>query len=151
MDFLYTLLCLCSQNVVKKVERQYLEMAGPKPEALRVHEVSSEAFLQRFQWDYAQYQHQGRQLAEIVGQIQSMAAKIDEDLKTLTASYTDKSLALAATKRKKVIAFATSDLEDFLTPRDIARIDVQDSDNFKTLLIATTKQLEQGLWSPLRC
>jgi hypothetical protein len=119
-------------------------MAGPKPDALRVHEVSVESFLQRFQWDYAQYQHQGRQLAELVSQIQSMAAKVDEDLKTLTNSYTEKALALAATKRKKQISFATSDLEDFLSPRDMERTEVLDTEHFKTMLVAISATTEQG-------
>jgi hypothetical protein len=137
------------QNVVRKVERQYLEMAGPKPDGLRVHEVAVEAYLQRFQWDYAQFQHQGRQLTELVTQIQSMAGKIDEDVKTLTNSYTEKMLALAATKRKKLVNFATSDLEDFLTPRDIARMDALDTEHLKTLLVVTPLAQEPGKSLPL--
>lgn len=129
---------------MRKVERQYTEMSGSKVEPLRVHETSVEAYLQRFQWDYAQYQHQGRQLSELVSQIQATAGKIDEDLKTLSTSYTEKSLALANTKRKKIINLATSDLEDFLTPRDMSRIDLQDTEHLLTVFVVVPLAIESG-------
>ena len=132
------------QNVVRKVERQYTEIIGPKGEPLRVNETTVEAYLQHFQWDYAQYQHQGRQLNELVGQIQSMTGKVDEDLKLLSSSYTEKSLALTATKRKKLINLTTSDLEDFLSPTDLARIDPQDSEHLVTVLVVVPLALEAG-------
>lgn len=126
------------------MERQYTEMSGTKIEPLRVHETSIEAYLQRFQWDYAQYQHQGRQLTELVSQIQATAGKIDEDLKTLSASYTEKSLALANTKRKKIINLATSDLEDFLSPRDMSRIDLLDTEHLLTVFVVVPLSIEPG-------
>lgn len=126
------------------MERQYTEMSGAKVEPLRVHETSVEAYLQRFQWDYAQYQHQGRQLSELVSQIQAMAGKIDEDLKTLSTSYTEKTLALANTKRKKIINLATSDLEDFLTPRDMSRIDLLDTEHLLTVFVVVPLAIESG-------
>ena len=119
-------------------------MSGTKFEPLRVHETSVEAYLQRFQWDYAQYQHQGRQLSELVSQIQGTAGKIDEDLKTLSTSYTEKSLALANTKRKKIINLATSDLEDFLTPRDVSRIDLLDTEHLLTVFVVVPLAIEPG-------
>jgi len=131
--------------VVRKVERQYLEMAGPKPESLRIQDVTVEAYLQRFQWDFAQYQQQGRQLGELVSQIQAMAGKVDDDLKTLNASYMDKTVALAAAKRKKVINLTTSDLEDFLTQADMTRIDVLDTEHLLTVFVVVPASLEQGL------
>lgn len=142
MGFTYMVKFL--QNVVRKVERQYLEMAGPKPEPLRVHDVTVEAYLQRFQWDFAQYQQQGRQLGELVSQIQAMAGKVDEDLKTLNVSFMDKTVALAAAKRKKVVNLSTSELEDFLTPEDLARIDVLNTEHLLTLLVVVPLALETG-------
>ena len=130
---------------MRKVERQYLEMAGPKPESLRIQDVTVEAYLQRFQWDFAQYQQQGRQLGELVTQIQAMAGKVDEDLKTLNTSYMDKTVALAAAKRKKVINLTTSDLEDFLTQADMKRIDVLDTEHLLTVFVVVPASLEQGM------
>lgn len=119
-------------------------MAGTKPDVLRVHDVTVEAYLQRFQWDFAQYQQQGRQLGELVSQIQAMAGKVDEDLKTLNVSYMDKTVALTAAKRKKVINLSTSDLEDFLKPDDITRIDVVDTEHLLTLLVVVPLAQESG-------
>lgn len=132
------------QNVVRKVERQYLEMAGTKPEPLRIQDVTVEAYLQRFQWDFAQYQQQGRQLGELVSQIQAMAGKVDEDLKTLNVSYMDKTVLLAAAKRKKVVNLSTSDLEDFLTPADMTRIDALNTEHLLTVFVVVPASLEQG-------
>jgi V-type H+-transporting ATPase subunit C len=132
------------QNVVRKVERQYIEISGPKLEPLRVKEATVEGYLQKFQWDFAQYQHQGRQLTDLTNQIQAMASKIDDDLKTLSASYIEKTVSLTALKRKKVVNFSTSDLEDFLLPRDLAKIDALDSDNLLSLLVVVPQSLEQG-------
>jgi hypothetical protein len=38
------------QNVVRKVERQYLDIAGSQPAPLKVNEGSVETFLRRFSW-----------------------------------------------------------------------------------------------------
>lgn len=135
------------ENVVRKVERQYAEIAGAEGESLRVNETTVELFLRKFSWDFAQYQYQGRQLTELVGQVQSMAAKVEEDLKLLSTACTEKSLALAAVKRKKNVNLTTSDLEDFLTPADIARLDVQDTDNLLTVLVVVPRQLENEFLS----
>lgn len=104
-----------------------------------------EGFLKKFSWDYAQYQYQGRQLSDLVAQIQSMTGKVEEDLKLLSGTYTEKSLAHSAMKRKKVINLTTSDLEDFLTADDIARIDPHDGEHLLTVLVVVPRQLESGI------
>jgi V-type H+-transporting ATPase subunit C len=116
------------ENIVKKVERQYLDIVGSAGEALRVNDKSVQAYLKQWQWDHALYQHQGRQLVDIVSQIQAMAAKVEEDLKTLSVSYTEKTLASTNAVRKRVVNIMTSDIEDFLTPEDVARLDPLDSE-----------------------
>jgi len=128
--------------VVRKVERQYVEIAGSDAEPLRVNETSVEAYLRGFSWDHAQYQHQGRQLTELVGQVQAMAGKIEEDLKVVANIYTDKSLALQTTKRKKVVNLVTSDLEDFLSPGAVGALDAMDSDNLISMLVVMPLALE---------
>lgn len=129
---------------MRKVERQFFEVSGTQAEPLRVNETAVEAYLRRFQWDFAQYQYQGRQLQELVGQMQSMTGKIDEDLKTLTTAYTDKCLALASTKRKKIVNLSTSDLEDFLSPLDIDKIEALNTEHLLTVLVVVPKSLETG-------
>jgi V-type H+-transporting ATPase subunit C len=110
---------ICNQVdvVAKKIERQYVEVSEGTPEPLRVNETTVDSYIKKFQWDFARFQHQGRQLTEIVEQIQAMSGKIDEELKTLVGNYTEKNLLLAAIKRRKQINLSTSDFEDFFDPR----------------------------------
>ncbi len=129
---------------MRKIERQYAELIDDKSQNLRVNETSVEAYLKKFQWDFASYQYQGKQLGELVGQIQAMAGKTEEELKLLTTSYTDKNLALAASKRRQIINLATSDFEDFLTPEKIAKLDIQNSEHLLTVMVVLPKSLEQG-------
>lgn len=130
---------------MRKTERQYAELADEKTQPLRINDTAIEAYFKKFQWDFASYQFQGKQLAELVGQIQAMAGKTEEELKLLSANFTEKNLALAAAKRRQVINLATSDFEDFLTPEKIAKLDVQNSEHLLTVMVVVPKALEQGL------
>jgi V-ATPase subunit C len=126
------------------VERQYLDVAGPTAEALRVNSTKVETFLRKFQWDNARYQFSGRPLSELVGQIQSMAAKVDEELKKLAALYNEKNLALSALQRKKTINLSTSDFEDFLKPTTVAKLDIINSETLVTAMVVVPAALENG-------
>lgn len=97
----------------------------------------------RFQWNSAQFQTDGKQLSELVGQIQAIAGKTDEELKVLSNTYTEKNLALAAAKRRQIINLATSEFEDFLTPETIAKVEMINSDNLLTVTVVVPKALEQ--------
>ncbi len=129
---------------MKKVERQYLDIAGSSAKPLRVNETAVEAFFQRFQWDFAQYYNQGKQLSELVGQIQSMAGKTEDELKMLSNSFQEKTVALAAAKRRKVINLTTSDFEDFLKPEDLAKVDFLNTEHLLTITVVVPKAIEQG-------
>jgi hypothetical protein len=131
--------------VTRKIERQYIEVSGTNPEPLRVNETTVESYIKKFQWDFARFQHQGRQLTEIVEQIQSMSGKIDDELKILTGNYTEKNLSLSTMKRRKQINLSTSDFEDFLTPELVAKLDYQDTEHFLTIMVVVPKQLEGGV------
>lgn len=113
-------------------------------EPLRINDLPLEKYFQTFQWDFARYQHQGRQLGDLVNQIQSSGSKIDEELKKMSASYTDKVMALSTLQRKKVINLSTSDFEDILKPEAVARLDFVNTDNLLTMVVAVPKGLEQG-------
>lgn len=80
----------------------------------------------------------------MVAQIQSIAGKTEEELKSLTNTYTEKNLALTAAKRRQVINLTSSELEDFLTPEIIAKIDAQNTETLLTVLVVVPKNAEQG-------
>jgi hypothetical protein len=100
--------------------------------------------LRKFQWDHARYQFSGRQLAEIVAQIQAMAAKVDEELKKLSTLYNEKNLALGTLQRKKTINLTTSDFEDFLKPTAVSKIELVDTESLLTVMVVVPKALENG-------
>jgi V-ATPase subunit C len=133
------------QNVVRKVERQYIDTTGASSETLRVNSTKVETFLRKFQWDTARYSIPGRQLAEIVGQIQSMAAKVDEEVKKFSVMYNDKTLALSSLQRKKIVNISTSDFEDFMKPSSVSRLDLIDSDTLLTVMVVVPASLEKGM------
>lgn len=106
--------------------------------------MNVEAIFNRFEWNAAQFQPEGKQLSELVSQIQGVAVKTDEELKVLSATYTDKNMALAAAKRRQVINLTTSDFEDFLKPEAVAKLDMINSENLLTVMVVVPKALEQG-------
>lgn len=130
------------ENVVRKVERQYIDVAGNDAETLRVNDTTVEAYLRNFQWDYARYRYQGRQLSDLVSQIQSMVAKVDEELKKLSTNYNEKNQALSAVVRKKTTNLANSDFEDFLTPDIVAKHEFVDSEFLVTVAIVVPNSIE---------
>lgn len=136
------------QNVVRKVERQYMEIAGTASESLRVNSTTVESYLRKFEWDFARYQYSGRSLGDLVSQIQANANKVDEELKKLASNFTDKNLQLSTLQRKKVINLYSSDFEDFLIPEQVARLEILRADTvekvLETVMIVFSKSLEPG-------
>lgn len=134
-----------SQNVVRKIERQYADVAGNDAEVLRVaNEMTVDNYLRNFQWDYARYRYQGRQLPDLVSQIQTMVAKVDDELKKLSQSYNEKLQTLSALQRKRTVNLATSDFEDFLTADVISKFEFVDTDYLKTVVVIVNSQTEAG-------
>jgi len=133
---------------VRKVERQYLEIAGTASESLRVNSTTVESYLRKFEWDFARYQYSGRSLTDLVSQIQANANKVDEELKKLATNFTDKNLQLSTLQRKKVINLYSSDFEDFLTPEQVARLEILRADTIEkvleTVMIVFSKSLDAG-------
>lgn len=139
------------ENVVRKVERQYLDLKAASSSSnanaaadsgLKVNENSVEAYLRKFQWDFARFQFEGKVLSELVGQVQSMAARVDDELKSKSTSYADKTVAVAALQRKKTIVLQTSDFEDFLSPTDVAKLDILDTENLLTVFVVVPKSVQ---------
>ena len=130
------------ENVVRKVERQYHDISGPTAELLRINSTKVEVFLRKFQWDNARYQFSSRPLSEIVAQIQSMAAKVDEELKKLSAMYNEKNLNLSSLQRKKTVNLTTSDFEDFLKPTAVAKLELLNTETLLTVMVVVPAAIE---------
>jgi V-type H+-transporting ATPase subunit C len=135
------------ENVVRKIERQYLDVAGADAEVLRVaNEMTVDNYLRNFQWDYARYRYQGRQLPDLVSQIQIMVAKVDDELKKLSVSYNEKLQTLSALQRKRTVNLVTSDFEDFLSAETVAKLEFLNTDYLQTLIVCVNSQTEKGLF-----
>ena len=132
--------------MVRKIERQYLDVAGADAEVLRVaNEMTVDNYLRNFQWDYARYRYQGRQLPDLVSQIQTMVAKVDDELKKLSQSYNEKLQTLSALQRKRTINLVTSDFEDFLSVEQVGKFEFLDTEYLKTVCVVVNSQTEAGI------
>lgn len=131
------------ENVAKKVERQYLDIKGSEP--LRANQKTIDAYLKHFEWDFAKYQFKGHQLTEIVGNIQSMVARIDEELKKYATEYAEKNIQISTLQRKRVINMATSDFEDFLKPEKVASMGEFEDGSFalQRVMVVVPRSLEK--------
>jgi V-type H+-transporting ATPase subunit C len=129
------------ENVVRKIERQYLDIAGQNPKPLDVNGRAVGVSVQRFQWDFASYAP-SNSLPALVSMIQSKAGSAEEELKTLSTAYADKNLALGNAKRRKVVNMTSSDFEDFVTPEEMARVEIFNTESLLTVAVAVPKALE---------
>ena len=107
--------------------------------------MTVEKFLESFQWDFAKYRIQGRPLPDLISQVQSMTAKVDDELKKLSISLNEKNQLLSAVQRKKVINLMTSDLEDFLKPNEVAKHEFYNTEYLLTVLVIVSGSNEQGM------
>jgi hypothetical protein len=132
---------------VRKVERQFSDIAINSKEKLKLNSQTPEEYIKSFSWDFSAYPNSNRQLSEIVSQIQSIANKVDEELKKMISSYNDKSLILTTLQRKKIINLTTSDFEDFLTPESVARLEILRAEGdscMETIMAVCPKSIENG-------
>lgn len=134
--------CNQVEQILRKIERQYIEISGSSKISLNVNNKSVEEFLRKFEWDFARYQHQNRPLSEIITQILSSTAKADDELKKIASLYNEKQLAYNSLQRRKIINMSLSDFEDFLTPDEVARIELLDSDSLLTVAAAIPIAIE---------
>ena len=130
---------------MRRIERQYADVAGADAEPLRAaNEMTVENFLRNFQWDYARYRYQGRQLPDMVSQVQVSVAKVDDELKKLAIGYNEKVQTLSAVQRKKTTNLVTSDLEDFLSVETVNSNEFLDSEYLLTVLCVVPGANENG-------
>ena len=107
-----------------------------------MHDKSTNAYLAKWSWDYARYQHQGRKLSDLISQITSQTAYADEELKKLVGTHSEKLSNLSNWQRKKTINLGTSDFEDFLTPKTLSGVEIVNNDHLITLMVSMMKDLE---------
>jgi V-type H+-transporting ATPase subunit C len=138
------------EGVLKKLERQYLEAAGPgSTDQMRVNGVNVSTYLKDFHWDIARFRYSSVTIADIICQIQAIAAGIDEESKRLTATLGEKTQTLSLMQRKRLVNLSTSDFEDFLSIQEMNDIQCSriDSDIFQTVAIAVPVNLEEEFLS----
>ena len=125
-----------------------MDIRGSSNEPLRVDQKTIEAYLKNFEWDYAKYQFEGRQLTEIVGNIQSLVVRIDEELKKYSSEYAEKNIQISTLQRKRVINMNTSDFEDFLKPEQVASMGDFEDGSFalQTVVVVVPRSLERGVF-----
>lgn len=108
--------------------------------------VPAQRYIQQFAWDSAKYPNR-RPLKELVALIAGGAAGIEEELKQLTASYMDKTAALADAKRKSGGNLMVIDLNDALDEETMRQIKICDTEYLKTVFIAIPKGAKENFES----
>mmetsp|Transcript_54431 Transcript_54431/g.74408 ORF Transcript_54431/g.74408 Transcript_54431/m.74408 type:complete len:445 (-) Transcript_54431:325-1659(-) len=117
------------ESVVKKIERQYLDVTGKDPEPLKVGGVPPNRFVEGFNWDIAKYPIR-QALPELVQSILMGVGSIEEELKSLTVKCAETSQQLAALNRKKGGSLTMAPLEEVLTREVLSNVMKNPADLF---------------------
>lgn len=134
------------ESIVRKVEKTGLEFLGKKGGEMTVGGVPAPRYIQQFAWDYAKYPNR-RPLKELVALICGGVTAIDEELKQLGISYSEKMAALQEAHRKKGGTLMSADLNDVLTEEIMQNVDVKDTEYLKTLFIAIPISMKENFES----
>ncbi|CAN7064194.1 unnamed protein product [Brassica oleracea var. botrytis] len=124
------------EGVSQKIRRQIEELeriSGVESNALTVDGVPVDSYLTRFVWNEAKYPTMSP-LKEVVENIQSQVAKIEDDLKVRVAEYNNVRGQLNAINRKQSGSLAVRDLSSLVKPEDIVA-----SEHLETLLAVVPK------------
>lgn len=117
------------ESVVKRIERQYLDVAGKNPEPLKVGTVPPRRFVEEFNWDIAKYPYR-QALPELVQSILMGVGSIEDELKSLTVKCSETSQQLAALNRKKGGSLTMAPLEEVLTKEVLSKVNPNPADLF---------------------
>ena len=131
---------------VRKIERQYAEIAGKAKAPLLIDAVPVERYLPSFVWEHAKYPHR-RALPELVASLRSCVGAIEDELKHLAATYAEKTQKLSALHRGaakggKGASLQLSPLEEVLTPKHLEGKQFLDTEYLVTLVAAVPKAKE---------
>jgi V-type H+-transporting ATPase subunit C len=130
------------EGIVRKIEKTSGDLADRRTVDLSVGGVPPARYIQQFAWDSAKYPNR-RPLKELVSVISGGAVAIDEELKQLTQSYGDKTVALQEMKRRKGGNLLSAELNDVLTEDIMRKINVVDTDYLKSIFIAVAKSAQE--------
>mmetsp|Transcript_36062 Transcript_36062/g.53754 ORF Transcript_36062/g.53754 Transcript_36062/m.53754 type:complete len:423 (-) Transcript_36062:96-1364(-) len=131
------------EGIVRKVEKTGAELLGKKAGELTVGGVPAPRYIQQFAWDYAKYPNR-RPLKELTSLIAGGVTAIDEELKQLSQSFGDKSVALQDAQRKKGGNLLIGDLNDLLTEDIMRSVKVHDTEYLKTVFVACPKTMAEN-------
>ncbi|CAN0395378.1 unnamed protein product [Ectocarpus sp. 13 AM-2016] len=87
------------ENMVRKIEKQYMEVAGEASETLKVAGVSPGQYVRMFEWDYSKFAVRQR-LPALVALIQGSVGKIEEEHRNLSMVFAEKNQAMQVGQRE---------------------------------------------------
>jgi len=134
------------EGIVRKIEKTAAELSDRKSNDLTVGGVPAHRYIQQFAWDSAKYPNR-RPLKELVSLITGGAAAVEAELKQLSASFADKSIALQDVQRRKGGNLMVADLNDILNDEIMSRVEVHDTEYLKTVFVAIPKQMKENFES----
>jgi len=124
------------EMVIRKIERQYHDIAKDGAAPLSVGSVSPQRFLETFTWDVAKYSKR-RALPELVTLILSGVGSVEDELKQLSINLTETTQRLAGLTRKKGGNLTAAPLEEILKPEDVREL--IDTEFMRTVFIVVPK------------
>lgn len=131
------------EGIVRKIEKTAHDLSDRKGASdLSVGGVPASRYIQQFAWDSAKYPNR-RPLKELVALIAGGASAIEEELKQLTSSYGEKTVALQDVKRRKGGNLMSADLNDMLNADIMSKVTVTDTEYLKTIFIAIPKSTKE--------
>ena len=89
------------------------------------------------------YPHR-RPLSDLITLVQTGVGAVEEELKHITAAYSEKLSAQTALKRKRQGSLAQMPLEEVLTPAMLRGVEMLDSDHLLTLVACVGKAHEKA-------
>jgi V-type H+-transporting ATPase subunit C len=128
------------ESIVRKIEKTAGELGVLKAD-LTVAGVPVLRYIQQFAWDAAKYPTR-RPLPELVQLIASNSAAIDEELKQLLNTYTEKIEVQLDMKRKSGGNLMGADWNDSMTEQKWSEIGAVDTEHLKTLFVALPKSTQ---------
>jgi len=132
------------EGVVNKIARQLRDLyidpetannegPGMGERILAVNNTGLDTYLATFEWDEAKYKLTSP-LKDVIDAVSTTMTKIDEELRTKSASFQSVTQAIAAEKKKATGNLMVRDLSDLIKPEDAI-----DTDYLTTLFVVVNK------------
>mmetsp|Transcript_10037 Transcript_10037/g.15097 ORF Transcript_10037/g.15097 Transcript_10037/m.15097 type:complete len:425 (+) Transcript_10037:231-1505(+) len=133
------------ENFVRKIEKQYseLEEKNVTVEILKIGNNLPHKYLKKFEWDQAKYTIR-QPLTNLVSGIQSSVAKYEEELRNLSASYSEKNQLYQSIMRVKKAGVMNADPNEVLKEEHLRGIEFYDTEYLLTLVVAVPKSMKKN-------